>query len=421
MSYKERIKTLRTEVQRLTNEAKTLYADLEAKGDKATGEERTKLNALIDDGTAKRAELVRLEDLERSDELVNQPQQQELRSRNQDQRQRAPRTRGEIVVASDQFKAASQRVSEGRMERVSVPSNLRAVYGSTGAAGGSLVDADFRPEIIDIARQRPFTALDAINIQETGSDAVEYVVMDTRTNSAAVVPEYTGGNFGLKPESNITFDLKTAAVKTLATWIAASRQILSDAPRLRSTIDTELEYMVRYTLEEEIVTGDGSGNHFTGMWNWTGVQTRVMSGSSPSGRGQTTADTKMITLRRAITDIRLEFYEANAVMLNPIDSEAIEIKEYNGNRYMNAFDPVAMRIWRTRVVETQALDEFQALVGNFTLAATLWDRMQMDIRVGEPLDFFLRNAVAVLGEIRAAFAVTRPKAIEKVTLAADPA
>jgi hypothetical protein len=50
------------------------------------------------------------------------------------------------------------------------------------------------------------------------------------------------------------------------------------------------------------------------------------------------------------------------------------------------------------------------------MGATLWDRMQTEIRVGEPTDYFLRNAVAILAELRAAFGVPRPLAFEKITL-----
>jgi hypothetical protein len=45
----------------------------------------------------------------------------------------------------------------------------------------------------------------------------------------------------------------------------------------------------------------------------------------------------------------------------------------------------------------------------------LWDRNQSEIRVGEPSDYFLKNLLAILAEMRAAFGVTRPLAIEKIT------
>lgn len=425
MSLEAQIKQKRTEVQTLVNQAKTLHGDIEAKLTKSETvdeSERTKLNNLIDDGEKKRAELIRLEQLYEADQHVNGDggdRKTGVTDRQQQALERGWQSWGKAVIASEQYKQAKARAGDGRMDRTPVQGGVKALYGSTGATGGVLVATDVRPEILDIARQRPFTVLDAITMSETASDTVRYVEMDARTNNAAVVPEYTGGNFGLKPESNLTFNEREAAVKWIATWIAVHKQLLEDAPRLRDTIDNELDYMVRFHLEQQVTAGDGAGSNFLGMLNWPGIQLRAMHATTPVGRGQTTTDTKMTTLRRAITDIRLEFYEATGVMLNPVDSEDLEITEYSGNRYANAFDPVTMRIWRVPIIETQAIPALTALVGNFRLAATLWDRAAVEILVGQPNDFFLRNAVALLAELRAAFAVTRPKAIEKVTLIAS--
>lgn len=406
---KDRIKALRTEIATLTNQAKTMYAALEKAGDQAKAEDAETFNTLIADGIKKREELDRLEALDSLDELSNQPQDRKTHDRPQAPQGR--KTWGQTVIESEQYKAARANWTEGKMERARVPSR-KAIYGSADATGGYAVVTQREPEIIDIARQRPRSILTLINQADTESDAIEYVEMNSRTNNAAVVPEFTGGNFGLKPESDLALNMRTAAVKTIATWIAASRQILADAPRLRDMIDNELAYMVEITLENQILTGDGTGSNFTGMLNWSGIQSRV---HAVSGRDFNAADTRADTLRRAITDIRLAFYEATGVVLYPGDAEMIELTKDTTGQYVNVYDPVAMRVWRVPVVETPAMTDGTALVGNFRLGATLWDRQQTDVRVGEPNDFFLRNAVAILAELRAAFAVTRPLAIEKVT------
>ena len=74
-------------------------------------------------------------------------------------------------------------------------------------------------------------------------------------------------------------------------------------------------------------------------------------------------------------------------------------------------------LWRVPVAETPAITSGTGLIGNFFLGCTLWDRQSTDIRVGEPNDFFLRNAVAILAELRAAFAVKRALAFSKLTFA----
>lgn len=397
-----------TEVATLVNQAKTLYAELEQAGANAKGEDRTRLFALIADGETKRAELDNLKKLQGLDVYVSTPQG-EAKAQDRQESNR-PKSWGRTVIGSDQFKQ-----NDGKNLKSVVVGEikaLKALYGTTTTTGGHLTENDRVPEILDIARQRPLSVVDLINQSQTSVDSVDYVLMDSRTNSAAVVPEYTSGNFGLKPESDMTFDLKNAAVKTIATWIAVSRQILQDAPRLRQMIDDELTYMVEVTLENEVLTGDGTGNHFTGMLNWTGIQSRV---HATSGRAFAAGDTIADSLRRAITDLYLEFYRPDGIVLHPTQGEALELLKDDNKNYLNIYDSATMRVWRVPVVETPAMTSGTALVGQFKLAATIWDRMQTEVLTGQPNDFFLRNAFALLAELRAAFAVTRPKALEKVT------
>lgn len=403
-------KTKRTELQQLVVQAKGLYADISARlerGEDVAEEERTKLNALIEDGTTKRAELERLEELERLDQFMNQPEGERKSRAGAPERPGRRKTWGQIVAESKEYKHARDTRAE-RMDRV----NVKALYSGTDASGGVFVVTQRDTEVVDLP-QRPRSVIDLVYSAQTESDAVEYVEMTTRTNAAAPVAEYTGGNFGLKPESNLVFALRTAPVKTIATWIPASRQVLSDAPLLRSLVDNDLSYMLDVTLENQILNGDGLGNNFTGILATAGIQVRTQG--DVGDRGGEALDTKADTLRRAITDIRLEFYEATGIVLNPGDGEDLELLKDANGMYLKVYDAATGNIWRTPTVESPVIAADTALVGNWRLGATLWDRMQTEIRVGEPNDYFLRNAVAVLAELRAAFAVKRPKAFEKVT------
>lgn len=398
------LKTRETELATLVNQAKTLYADLEAKGDKATQEDRDKLAKLVEDGKAKRAELDNLKALNALDEGQQPAAEQKAAERPEG---RTVKSWGQVVTASDQFKQNDGRELMPVKVKGFLPQIGKAIIAGTDASGGYAITADRQPEILDIARQRPRSVIDLVNQSTTNSDLVEYVIMDSRTNNAAVVSEYTGGNFGLKPESDLTIDLKTAAVNTIATWIAASRQVLNDAPRLRQMIDGELRYMVENALETKLITD---------ILAWTGIQTRTHA--STGSRGGLTTDTIAETLRRAITDIYLEFYRPDGIVLNPADGEKLELLRETSpgvGAFLNIYNSATMTVWRVPVVETPAITAGTALVGNFRMGVTLWDREDTQVLTGQPNDYFLRNAFAILAELREAHAVTRPKAIEKIT------
>lgn len=423
MSLKEK----RTALQQHVQQTKTLYRKL-AEQEKAhnedpeknpapSGEERTQLNAMIEAGKTMRADLETAEELERQDELVNQPAG-ERRSR-EGQQEGKSQSWGRLTIASPEYKVARD-LKEKSMDRVKIPAGARylqrkAIYSGTDATGGVFTEP-FRDSIVELPRRKR-SVIDLVNVVEVSGDSFEYVVFNSRTNNAAVVEEFAGGVFGLKPQSDMDFALVEGLVKTIATWIPASRQILQDAPQLRDVIDSELTYMVELELEDQILTGPGGAGNLTGILNTAGIQTRVMdvSGAAMTGRDQAATDTVPDTIRRAITDIMLSFYEADGIVVNPIDAEKMELLKDGNDQYLRVYDPVSMRIWRVPVVETPAIPALTGLVGNFALGATLYDRQQTEILVGQPDDYFLRNAVAILAELRAGFAVKRPTAFEEIT------
>jgi HK97 family phage major capsid protein len=420
------IKALQKKINDTSAEAKKLYGEMEADDAKRTPENREKLEKLIADGKAFRADLDLAKEVQELDDFANAPASEPKAAGDPSGSAPAPQRKsfGRQVVESEEYKN-NPRKAEGKMNPVLVPHLMKGLYNTTDAQGGYAVRADRETEILDIARQRPLTIMDLIMVGQTTVDAVEYVEMSSRTNNAAVVPEWDSaktpgdGDYGLKygdkPQGDLTLNLRTATVKTIAEWIPASRQILADAPNLRSMVDNELIYQLMITLENQILTGNGSGNNFTGINNWSGIQTRQHRNVGVD-RGALADDTLGDTIRRSLTDVRLEFYEPDGIVLNPTNGEAIELEKDDNGNYLKVYDPVAMRMWRVRVLETQAQTANIATVAQFKLGAKMWDREDANIRVGEPGNFFLQNAVAILAELRAAFAVTRPKAIEKVNL-----
>ena len=75
----------------------------------------------------------------------------------------------------------------------------------------------------------------------------------------------------------------------------------------------------------------------------------------------------------------------------------------------------AVTVFGMPVVESEAMTENTALVGDFAMGATLFDREQSAIRVGLIDDQFVRNMQTILAELRAAFVVWRPSAFCQVT------
>lgn len=398
-----RIKTLRTELATLTNQAKTLYATMESTpAEKRAVDDVQKLDNLIADGESKRAELQRLESLEANDEAAN-GEAGERKSRDGLPPRR--RSLGALVVQSETYKGLGANPKS--MPRVEVKAD--EIVGVTGIASTQAfpVAAERIAEIFP--KQRiGLDLLDILGNGQTNSNSIEYVQQVTRTNAAAETQELAA-----KPQSVLDWNLVTAPVRTIATYVITSRQVLEDEPRLRGLIDDELMFMVRQRLQTQLLSGDGTGVNITGILNTSGIQSRV---HATSGARFDASDKRADTLRRAITDIKLAFYQPDGILMNPADAEDLEIEKATGTgNYLAAYDPVAARVWRVPVIEHAVITAGTVLVGNFGQAAKWFMRNEVTVEAGVINDQFVKNQFTILAELRAALTVPYPDAFEKVT------
>lgn len=251
---------------------------------------------------------------------------------------------------------------------------------------------------------RPLTIRDLLPTGTTGSNLVEYTRENVFTNNAG--PQYASParENVAKRESGITFELKSAPVITLAHFIPVSKQVLADAPQLQSYINSRLMYGLKLEEEQEILNGDGTGGKLEGI---------LKSGNHAVYNRAVSGDTKVDTLRRALTQVRLSEYTADAIVLHPADWEDIELTKATDGEYVwtNPSVMAGPQLWGRRVVTTQSIDEGEFLTGSFTMGAQIWDREQAAVQVSfEHADNFTKNMATILAEERLALTVYRPKA-----------
>ncbi len=408
-----KITDLQNQITKLSGEAKQLYADMEADAAKQTADNREKLDKIISEGKSLRERLEQAKAVDELGAFVAEPEAKKLELGDAETGEKAqPKTLEEYKSWGRQF-TDSEEYQFGEKNAFRSPKidgvEVKAIYEGLGTAGGAAVFSDRRAGITDLVPTAPTTLLDIMNVSQTNSNSIDYVRVTGFTNAAAEVNEYSAGNFGLKPESNLTFELVNAPVQTIAHWVGASRNILSDAPALRNLIDTKLRAGLGRRLEGQVVSGNGTAPNLRGILNTSGIQTRNGASGSASAR-YVAGDTRLDTIRRAITDVSLAFGNADAIVLHPGDAEALELQKDDNNNYMNVYDPIQQRVWRVRVVENLAMTFNRGLVGDFNSGAVLYMRENMVIRVSEShSDFFIRNAIVILAELRAALAVMDPE------------
>lgn len=301
------------------------------------------------------------------------------------------------------------------------------VTGSDDTSGGGLVTADRLPGITVPLRTRPLTLVDLITVGETDSDTVEYVEMTGFTNSAAETAEATAtsGSSGTKPESALALIQRTQTVKQIAHWIPATKRALADAGQLRTLIDGILRLGLDLRLDQQIVSGSGTGENLRGIRNTVGIGTVTVRKAATGNTN--TPETILDALHRAITVVRLAFFEPTAVGIHPSDWERVRLARsgkvavanqvgtagsYAEGDYLMG-DPAtsgAERIWGLLPVVSAAFAEGHPVIGDYR-QAVLWLREGTQVLASDShMDFFIRNMVAILAEFRAAFGVLAPAA-----------
>ena len=237
----------------------------------------------------------------------------------------------------------------------------------------------------------------------TSSNAIEYVKEKLFQNNAAPVAE-----LAQKPQSDVSFELVSTTVKTIAHWMYASKQILADAPMLASYINGRLIYGLKYVEEQQLLLGDGTGQNILGIM----PQATAYDSSLETTLGITNKN-KMDILRAAMLQVQLAEYEPSGIVLHPTDWAAITLtKDSNGNYLVaNPQSTLSRILWSLPVVPSMSMTQGQFLVGAFRLGAQLFDREQANVAVSyEDRDNFIKNAVTIRAEERLALAVYRPAA-----------
>ncbi|WP_274643409.1 phage major capsid protein [Pseudomonas serbica] len=358
------------------------YAERTEKEIKASGEMQAETRGKVDELLLKQGELqARVQEAEQK--LVNAGKLHEPE---------VQQSAGHLVAAKMTEEGVTSSFRGSR--RVEVP---RAAI--TTATGGALVAPD-RVGVI-IAPQRRLTIRDLVAPGTTGSNAVEYVRETGFTNNAAIVGE------GLaKPYSNLTFALDNANVRTIAHLFKGSRQILDDAAALQSYIDARARYGLLLAEEAQLLYGNGTGN------NLKGIIPQAQTYAAPAGI-TVAAEQRIDRIRLALLQATLAEFPSTGVVLNPIDWAAIELLKDGEGRYIigKPQDGTAPRLWNLPVVETQAIVQDQFLVGAFSLAAQIFDRMGIEVLISTENDKdFENNMVTIRAEERLAFTVYRPEA-----------
>ncbi|MEL7363514.1 MAG: phage major capsid protein, partial [Bacteroidota bacterium] len=237
----------------------------------------------------------------------------------------------------------------------------------------------------------------------TNKDAKTYRRVTTRAGNAAPTASGTA-----LPESNIVIERVTDAVRAIGHYIVIDEDDIADVEGLRSLIDAEMTYGLRKIEDQQILTGDGTGQNLNGL---------IPNATAYSAALETALGISNLTiideLQVSLTQLLNADYAGTGFVLHPQDWGKIQTRKTTDGAYIfvNPVNSTTPRLWGLPVVATTQMAVGAHLTGDFTAAAQLFDRLRPVLMLGYINDQFIKNEMAVKVRERLVLCVKRTGAL----------
>lgn len=289
--------------------------------------------------------------------------------------------------------------------RVQMAASIRAAlvnegYGSS-SDGGIASSPERGP--FSVAAMRPLRLLDFLVSRPVTADTVEHVRLVATGDAGEQVTEGA-----LKPQVDLDGVLVKSQIATIAAFSSASKQVLADHAALQGSVDLLIRQKLLDRLENQLINGLGGLGEIEGLLT-------LATAFSPTYASDADAVGQALATQSAAG------YATNLVVLNPMDWFAITASKGTDGQYLFGAPTAQLKpaLWSAPVVTSASIASGTALIFDLSRVSLL-DREQPSIMVSNSHeDYFRRNLVAILGELRAGLEVTDTGAIRKINLLAS--
>lgn len=319
---------------------------------------------------------------------------------------RARKSLGQQFVESEAMAWIKKTAGSRSMGAWTSPSAelMAATLTEDAASGGDLLIAQQVPGILPLLFKRLVVA-DLIAPGTATSNLISFMKELLFTNAAATVAEGAA-----KPESTLTFDAATAAVRKIAHWLPVTDEMLEDAPQVQSYIDARLKLGVDLKEEDQLLNGSGVAPNVLGLMLLPGI-----TPAHPRG-----TDSNIDAIMKQLTFIATTvFVQPSGIVMNPTNWQTVQLLKNAAGNYLGS-GPWSMaqaaQLWGLPVAVTPSIVLGSALVGDFRGSAQIFRKGGIRVEASNShSDFFVKNLTAIRAEERLALAAYREAAFGQVT------
>jgi len=283
---------------------------------------------------------------------------------------------------------------------------LKEITNVSASAGPAIIEQQ-RDEIVG-SDLREVTIFDLLDSVPVSTDTVDFVRVKAVTDNAGSQP----GQGGTVPFSDWTFEEVRKKIETIMMKVRAAQQVLDDEERLENFVRTELRRYLLIEAEDQIITGDGTGNNLLGL-----VPQSVDYDNNLEVSVVDSPVTDLDRIMVAILQTQRSELPATGIIMPWLNWTSIQLIKDQDGRYIfvQPQSDTTPRLWGLPVNPTNALPEGSAHVGNYSLGATFYDRQDAEVMAStEDEDNFQRLLVTFRATMRGQVAVKREEALVSI-------
>lgn len=254
---------------------------------------------------------------------------------------------------------------------------------------GQIPQAEREAGITRIVRRQPYI-LQLVNVGKIMSNLWEWVEQKNPDGGAGMTAEAAA-----KTQADFDLVVASASVKKVTAYIKVTKEMLDDVELMRAEIDQELTELINLKIDDQILSGSGSGA------NLTGITTNATAWAAGAFALAVPAPTNADVLRVAINQVRVAQFEPNYIVMHPTDVTKMElVKDANGQYVLPPFTAIdGTTVSGIPVVANTGMTIDKFLVGDFTKSGVRF-KEGLTINVGYENDDFTKNLVTILAEAR---------------------
>ncbi len=264
------------------------------------------------------------------------------------------------------------------------------VMPSQAANGGVFAGPAYRPSLLSILPSRRVTrdAVETVKINGTGDAGAQVLEGDT------------------KADVEMDGQLIRNEICTYAATTSASKQVLADADQLAGAVDSLLRSRVMAKVEAELISGDGSQGHVSGLLDAGSVHVPVSATNAVDAIGEVVS---------SMTD---QGYAPGVILMTATDWQAIAGERAQDGHFVLAVptSPAPLTLWGVQVILSAAVPAGTAIVLDAGFV-TILDREELTVAASEHhSDYFARNLVMLRAECRIGLEVRDAFAVRAIDL-----